>query len=68
MKEMTQKQHFSLALRKAADTNNLFLDFVKDGMTREELQSNIDRRPVLWERFSNWLVILPTKEEVGYEE
>ena len=43
------------------ECNELFLAFVRDGMTREELQKNIDRRPQLWGRFAIWLDKLPTK-------
>lgn len=56
---ITQAQMFYAADRKCADGNMAFLDLVKDGMTREELARNIERRPALWGRFSNWLVILP---------
>jgi hypothetical protein len=47
------------AERRAAELNLLFLDFVKDGLTREELAKNIERRPALWGRFSSWLNKLP---------
>ena len=57
---MNQLQHFYHAHRKIADANELFLDLVADGMTRENLQTNIKRRPELWGRFSNWLDILPS--------
>ena len=40
--------------------NDLFLMLVKDGLTREELQENITRRPLLWEPFSHWLDRLPS--------
>jgi hypothetical protein len=56
----TQEQMYYAAERKAGELNLQFLDFVKDGLTREELQTNIDRRPSLWGRFSNWLEKLPS--------
>lgn len=57
----TQMQIFYQEQRKIAETNQLFLDMVNDGLTREELQRNIDRRPSLWGRFANWLPKLPSK-------
>ena len=45
--------------RKSAQLNQAFLFLVKDGMTRQELETNINRRPALWSRFSNWLSVLP---------
>jgi len=61
----TQEQMFYQAHRQLADTNLLFLELVKDGLTREELQRNIERRPSLWERYSNWLEKLPSKAEAA---
>lgn len=55
----SQDQMYYDAVNRAARANELFLQMVEDGMTREELQKNIDRRPALWERFSNWLEKLP---------
>jgi hypothetical protein len=55
----TQEQLFYQAHRKSADTNDAFLFLVKEGITRSELQRNIERRPNLWGRFSNWLSVLP---------
>jgi hypothetical protein len=43
-----------------AEVNTTFLALVHEGMTREELQTNIARRPLLWERFSGWLNKLPS--------
>lgn len=45
--------------RKIADANKAFLDLVAAGMTRADLEKNIERRPELWSRFSNWLDKLP---------
>jgi hypothetical protein len=56
---MTQKQMYYQAVRKASECNQLFLQFVKDGMTREQLEKLIQKRPSLWGRFSNWLERLP---------
>jgi len=56
----TQEQLFYRAHTQISETNLQFLEFVKDGLTREELQRNIDRRPSLWGRFANWLPKLPS--------
>jgi len=58
-KKPTQKQMFYRACEKAAEADQLFLEMVKDGMTRQELQTNINRRPAVWCRYSNWLDNLP---------
>jgi hypothetical protein len=57
----TQLQMFYREQRNIAEANQLFLDMVKDGMTRQELQAMIDRMPGKWGRFSNWLNVLPEK-------
>lgn len=56
----TQLQMFYSASRQIAETNNTFLELVKEGMTREDLARNIERRPALWQRFENWLDKLPS--------
>ena len=58
---MNQRQLFYAEHRKIADANEVFLDLVADGMTREDLQANIKRRPALWGRFANWLDHLPSR-------
>lgn len=58
----SQEQMFRDAQNRSAVIDHTFLDFVRDGLTREELQKNIDRRPEVWERFSNWLGKLPSSE------
>jgi hypothetical protein len=57
----SQEQLFYKAHRQIADANETFLELVKDGMTREELQRNIERRPALWSRYSHWLPNLPSR-------
>ena len=64
MSRPTQHQILYQEQRKIAEVNELFLQFVKDGMTREELARNIERRPELWGRFSNWLDKLPSGPSV----
>jgi len=61
----TQEQMFYQEQRKLADSNTTFLDLVNDGMTREELARNIERRPSLWSRFSTWLDVLPSSTSVA---
>ena len=56
----TAKQYYYQAVAKAAAANLTFLQFVKDGMTREDLQKLINKRPSLWGRFSVWLDKLPS--------
>jgi len=60
----TQKQYFREAQHKNAEANELFLEFVRNGMTRDDLLKNIERRPSLWQRFYVWLEKLPKKEEL----
>jgi len=55
----TQLQLFYAEQKKLGESNQLFLDLVNDGMTREQLQANINRRPELWGRWQNWLAKLP---------
>ncbi len=59
MNKPTQAQMFYDASRRNAGVDELFSEFVKDGMTRGELQRNIDRRPALWSRYASWLDKLP---------
>ena len=57
---ITQEQLYHKERVKISEANLLFLELVKDGMTRQELQTNIDRRPALWGKYKNWLTCLPT--------
>lgn len=57
---ITQEQMFYQAQRRVADANETFLELVTAGLTREELQRNIERRPALWSRYANWLTVLPS--------
>jgi len=67
MTKPTQMQLFYQAHRRIADANETFLELVASGMTREDLQRNIGRRPQLWGRFNNWLDVLPSKQHTGGE-
>lgn len=57
--QKTQLQMFYEEQRKIADADHLFMELVRDGLTRAELQAAINRRPALWERYENWLPVLP---------
>ena len=59
MNKPTQKQMFYRAGQKVADLNKTFLEIVKSGLTRQELEHNIKKNPNTWSRFSNWLDKLP---------
>ena len=52
---------FAAASARGSEANDVFLELVRDGLTREELAKNIARRPQLWRRFENWLKVLPSK-------
>lgn len=58
-RQKTQYQMFYEEQRKIADADHLFMELVRDGLTRAELQAAINRRPALWERYENWLPVLP---------
>ncbi len=57
----TQEQRYYQAERRSARLNLAFLELVRDGLTREELQRNIARRPTLWGRFEGFLDKLPSR-------
>ena len=57
--KLTQEQMFWKAHRKIADQNVAFMDMVRDGMTRRELQRLIERRPEVYKRFEGFLDTLP---------
>lgn len=59
MTQPTQTQMFYQASRRSAERDLLFLELVKDGLTRHELRENMKRRPSLWERYRGWLDKLP---------
>jgi len=59
----TQKQMYYRAVEKSAEVNELFLEMVKLGLTKQELVKNINRRPSLWKRFENWIDKLPDEGE-----
>lgn len=59
IRQKTQLQMFYEEQRKIADADHLFMELVRDGLTRAELQAAINRRPALWERYENWLPVLP---------
>jgi hypothetical protein len=64
----SQLQLFYQEQKKLGEANELFMELVKDGMTREDLQVNIDRRPQLWERYADWLKVLPSRDDWQHNE
>ncbi len=56
---MNQIQMYYAAVRRDGELNELFLELVRDGMARDELQKLIDKRPERYGRFSGWLERLP---------
>ena len=59
----TQIQMFYEEQRKIANLDHAFMDAVKEGLTRNELQSLIERRPQVYSRFSDWLEKLPEEKK-----
>lgn len=57
----TQTQMFYDAVRRLGERDQLFMELVQgeDGMTRDELETNIARRPAHWSRYENFLSLLP---------
>ena len=60
MRKPTQYQIFYAEQRKLGDRNIQFLEMVKDGLTREELQALINKRPAYYGMYENWLDKLPS--------
>ena len=59
MGQRTQKQMYYKAHTQSAELNKTFLSIVEQGLTKEELQQNIDKDPNLWNRYRDWLDKLP---------
>ena len=59
----TQQQLFEDARNRNAEINKSFLFFANDGLTQEELRTNIKRRPELWGRFEHWIDKLPKEKD-----
>ena len=55
----TQLQIYWQEHNNIARGNELFMNMVRDGLTKKELATNIARRPELWGRFESWLDKLP---------
>jgi hypothetical protein len=54
-----QNVFYYRACKRSADMNEFFMFLVNDGLTKKELQKLINKRPEVWQRFSNWLDKLP---------
>ena len=61
MKTQTQTQMYYDAERRATGQDALFLDMVREGMTRSELLALIKLRPSLWGKWSSWIDKLPDR-------
>lgn len=57
----SQLQIYREVERKIANLNEAFMDLVREGLTREDLEMLIEKRPELYERFSNFLNVLPRR-------
>lgn len=68
LKVPTQVQLFYEEGRKINQTHEVFFELVRDGMTREELARNIQRRPALWGRYSSWLQVLPATSSLATQD
>lgn len=57
----SQLQIYREIERKIANLNEAFMDLVREGLTKEDLEAMIERRPELYGRFSNFLNVLPRR-------
>jgi len=55
----TQTRLYYEAQKRSADANETFLYMVEHGLTKDDLEKAIKRRPELWSRFYIWLDKLP---------
>ena len=55
----TQLQLFYQEQEKLGRLYETFNELVKSGLTKNELEKLIAKRPALYSRFSNWLKVLP---------
>lgn len=65
---ITQAQHYELSWRKLAEANAEFMELVNHStnpLTREDLETNIKRRPSLWGRYAGFLDTLPSRESLS---
>ncbi len=56
----TQLQMFYAEQRKLGEKDRQFLEMVKEGLTREELQALINKRPAYYTLYEHWLDKLPS--------
>lgn len=61
---ISQERLFYQEQRNIAEGNQQFLNLVHDGLTREDLDRCIERRPQLWSRFAKYRDRLPTSVSV----
>lgn len=63
-----QKAWFYRAMRDAAERDATFswmANHPTNPLAREDLESNIKRRPALWSRYAGFLDKLPRREDLG---
>jgi hypothetical protein len=58
LKMKTQEQLYYDSFNRSAQLNHAFLDAVKNGLTKKELQTLIQKRPNTYKRFENWIAKL----------
>lgn len=58
----TQLQLYWEAERRLAARNQAFMDAVNEGMTSDELEKIIKRRPEVWGIYADWVKILKERE------
>lgn len=54
-----QSQMYYAAVERSAAADKTFLELVRSGMTKRDLQRSIERRPALWGKYESWLSKLP---------
>jgi len=59
MSTPTQEQLYYQYVRRLGERDELFMELVRDGLTRAELRRNIERRPSHWGRYAGFLKTLP---------
>ena len=61
----SQQAMYYAAVRQLGERDEAFMDILHDGLTRQELAANIERRPSLWGRYAGFLRFLPSSPLEG---
>lgn len=56
----TQADMYYNAVRNSCERDETFMELVRNGLTRQELAVNIERRPSLWSRYAGFFRTLPS--------